>query len=150
MGYWEDLCESMGLTVAAEWDEVERRLFAGERRCSLFSTPPIVILSEHDRPGDLPVKVAEAFQGSGFDSPREVELLQYTYRFTLPTGAIRCVVRAIRAIFRVLVVQRFRPGAHRDSRGAPIAPCTPLSLGKGRLESPRGTRNAKGVRRSRH
>jgi hypothetical protein len=86
MGDWEDLCESLGLTAAAQWEEVERRLFAGERSRSVRSTLPPAKLSEADRPGDLPLKVIAAFQAAGIDYPREVELLQYVYRFTLPTG----------------------------------------------------------------
>ena len=86
MGDWEDLCESLGLTAAAEWEEVERRLFGHERPRSVRATLPPLTLSENDRPKDLPLKVAEAFQSAGFDYPREVEMQQYTYRFTLPTG----------------------------------------------------------------
>ena len=86
MGGWDDLCESLGLSPAAQWEEVERRLFGHERPRSVRATLPPLTLSENDRPADLPLKVAEAFQAAGFDYPREVELQQYTYRFTLPTG----------------------------------------------------------------
>ena len=86
MGDWEDLCESLGLTAAAQWEEVEQRLFCCERPRSVRSTLPSSTLSEQDRPQDLPSKVAEAFQAAGFDYPREAEMLQYCYRFTLPTG----------------------------------------------------------------
>lgn len=86
MGDWEDLCESLGLTAAAQWEEVERRLFPNERPRSVRSTLPVAKLSESDRPQDLPLKVAAAFQSAGFDHPREAEMLQYAYRFTLPSG----------------------------------------------------------------
>jgi hypothetical protein len=86
MGDWEDLCESLGLTAAAQWDEVEQLLFPNERSRSVRSTLPVAKLSESDRPQDLPLKVAAAFQSAGFDHPREAEMLQYAYRFTLPSG----------------------------------------------------------------
>jgi hypothetical protein len=76
----------LGLTAAAQWEEVERRLFGDKRPRSVRSTLPPSTLSEHDRPEHLPLKVAEAFQAAGFDYPRQVEMQQYTYRFTLPTG----------------------------------------------------------------
>ena len=86
MGDWEDLCESFGLTAAAQWDEVEDRIFGTERRKSGRSVMSPTELSDADRPKGLPEEVGAAFQAAELAPPEVREVHQYAYRFALATG----------------------------------------------------------------
>jgi len=88
MGDWEDLCESLGLTAAAEWDDVAPFLCIEEPEN--LGPPrrvlPAAVPSERNRPLALSERVEAAFRQASIDPPCEAEPVQYAYRFSLRTG----------------------------------------------------------------
>lgn len=77
----------LGLTPAAELDEVERRLFGPRMSRSVRGELSVSALSERDRPANLPEWIQAAFVAAGLAPPVRASQLQYSYRFQLPSGS---------------------------------------------------------------